>query len=218
MTNEHFERIERLQRYLIQHELDAMLVSSQESLFYLSGASYLPLERPFFIVVRKEGVPDLVVPELEREHMAKVEGLGVVKSYFEYPAKNGENWYDRLYELTGPDTVLGIEASLSVANAAKIRAKETRVIDVIDMMRMVKSDSELEAIRLAAKYTDRGMKKLHTGLYRGESVLETTRPAKDLQTEVVRDTPYDYFNCSFLTAGWPAPKSSQPHKIGRAHV
>ena len=211
MTKEQFERIERLQKYLVEKDIDVMLVSSQDSIFYFTSASYTPLERPFFIVVKKEGTPDLVVPQLELEHMKKVEGLGEVKSYFEYPSIQGQNWYDKLLELTGPDVVMGIEPSLPTANMQKIVAKEVKVVDYIDQMRMVKSESELEAIRLASKYTDEGMQQTFSGLYRGESVLETNRPAKEIQTMVIKDTDYDPGVCSFLTLGWPAPKSSQPH-------
>ena len=213
MKQEYKERIERLQNHLKEMQVDAMLVSSQDALFYLSGASYMPLERPFFIVVNQNGAVDIVVPELEKEHMSKVQGFGEIKSYFEYPSKEGDNWYDKLCELTGPDVVMGIEPSLPIGNMNKIRAKEIKVIDFIDVMRLVKDAEEIEAIRLAAKYTDDGMKKIHTGLYRGESVLEVSMPAKDIQTAVIKETPYDYYNSSFLTAGWPAPKSAQPHSL-----
>lgn len=211
MTKEQFERIGRLQKILTENNIDVMLVSSQESIFYFTSASYTPLERPFFIVVRQNGTPDLVVPQLELEHMKKVEGLGEVKSYFEYPSKEGQNWYDKLLELTGKDIVIGVEPSFPIGNMQKIIAKEIKVVDFIDEMRIVKSESEIEAIRLASKYTDEGMEQMFSGLYRGESVLETSRPAKDIQTMVIKETDYDHGVCSFLTCGWPAPKSSQPH-------
>ena len=80
-------------------------------------------------------------------------------------------------------------------------------------MRLVKDAGELEAIRLAAKWTDEGMRLVHKGLYRGESVLEPITSARTIQTGVIKTTDYNYMTCSFLTAGWPAPKSSQPHSL-----
>ena len=213
MNRNQQQRIVRIQQHLAENGLDAMLVTSQDSIFYLSGASYTPLERPFFIVVHRSGVPDIVVPELEREHMSKVDGFGAIRSYFEYPSLKGENWYDRLAELTGESAVLGIEPSLSVNQKSLIRAKEVIVCDVIDRMRMVKDKEELEAIRLAAHWTDIGMGMLHNGLYRGQSVVETSMYAKNIQTGVIKTTDYNYMTSSFLTAGWPAPKSSQPHSL-----
>lgn len=63
------ERVKRLQEYIGEQGLDAMLVTSKDAIFYLSGASYDPVERPFFVIIRSEGAPSLVVPRLEYEHM-----------------------------------------------------------------------------------------------------------------------------------------------------
>jgi Xaa-Pro aminopeptidase len=62
------------------------------------------------------------------------------------------------------------------------------------------------------------MYKVHHALYRGQSVVETNMPSKNLQTAVISSGEFDYFNCSFLTAGWPAPKSSQPHSLPDLHM
>lgn len=80
------ERVKRLQKYVSEQGLDAMLVTSQDAIYYLSGASYTPVERPFFIIVKPQGAPSLVVPRLEYEHMMKVEGFGEIHYYFEYPS------------------------------------------------------------------------------------------------------------------------------------
>ena len=76
------DRVKRLQKYVSEQGLDAMLVTSKDAIFYLSGASYDPVERPFIIIIRPEGVPSLVVPRLEYEHMMKVEGFGEIQYYF----------------------------------------------------------------------------------------------------------------------------------------
>lgn len=207
------DRIKRLQGYISEQGLDAMLVTSQDAIYYLSGASYTPVERPFFIIVKPSGAPSLVVPRLEYEHMMKVEGFGGIHFYFEYPSVPGQNWYDFIAEELGDKAVIGIEPSLPSAYRELIKAKKTVITDHIDVMRLVKDASELEAIRLACQWTDEGMKLIHKGLYRGESVLETTMHASDIKTGVVKTTDYNYMTSSFLTAGWPAPKSSQPHSL-----
>ena len=73
-------RVKRLQEKVGELGLDAMLVTSQDAIYYLSGASYTPVERPFFIIVKPSGSPELVVPRLEYEHMLKVEGFGAVEA------------------------------------------------------------------------------------------------------------------------------------------
>lgn len=207
------DRVKRLQKYVGEKGLDAMLITSKDAIFYLSGASYDPVERPFIVILRPEGVPSLVVPRLEYEHMMKVEGFGEIRYYFEYPSVAGQNWYDFVNMELGEKAVIGIEPSLPSSYRELIKAKETVIVDYIDTMRLVKDASEIEAIRLACKWTDEGMKKLHEGLYRGESVIEATMHARDIQTGVVKTTDFNYMTSSFLTAAWPAPKSSQPHSL-----
>ena len=46
------KRVERLQKYIGEQGLDAMLITSKDAVFYLSGASYDPVERPFIIIGR----------------------------------------------------------------------------------------------------------------------------------------------------------------------
>ena len=207
------KRVERLQKYIGEHGLDAMLITSKDAVFYLSGASYDPVERPFIIILRPEGVPSLVVPRLEYEHMMKVEGFGEIHWYFEYPSIDGQNWYDYVNKDIGKGAVIGIEPSMPSVYRECLKAKKTVIVDYIDTMRLVKDESEINAIRLACKWTDYGMKMLHEGLYRGESVIEATMHARNIQTGVVKTTDFNYMTSSFLTAAWPAPKSAQPHSL-----
>jgi Xaa-Pro aminopeptidase len=211
-------RILKLQQFMKTNNLDAFIVSTQDSIYYLSGASYMPIERPFFIIVRQQGSPELVVPNLEFEHMKQFEGFGDISSYFEYPSIKGENWYDKLNAMLGEKAVLGIEPEFSTAKAKLLKVREVVISPAITEMRVVKTPDEIEAIRLASAWTDKGMYLVHHGLYRGQTVIEANMPAKTLQTGVISSGEFDYFNCSFLTAGWPAPKSSQPHSLPDLHM
>ncbi len=218
MKFDYSARIAKLQQYMKDENLDAFIISTQDSIFYLSGAAYVPIERPFFIIIRPEGTLSLVVPQLELEHMRKVKGFGEITPYFEYPSVKGENWYDRLNSMLEECTRVGIEPDLSVAKAALLMVREIVPSDIVTRLRMIKTQDEIAAIRAAAKVTDDGMRRLHLSLYEGESVIETVMPAKKLQTGVIAAGEFDYVNCSFLTAGWPAPKSSQPHSVPDFHT
>lgn len=218
MKQVNHERLAKLQHCMKDQALDIFIVSTQDSIFYLTGAAYVPVERPFFIIVWPDGAPSLVVPQLELDHMRSVEGLKEVGSYFEFPASKGENWYDRINAMLPDNSRVGIESDLSVAKAGLLKAKEIVPTDIIPRLRMIKTPDEIEAIKVAAKITDNGMHSLHHGLYPGENVIETFMPAKKLQNGVISSGTYDYVNCSFLTAGWPAPKSSQPHSVPDFHT
>lgn len=218
MSFDYDARRKKLQAELQRQNLDALLVSTQDSIYYLCGASYKPIERPFFLIVRPSGAYDLLVPRLEFEHMQKVAQYGQIQSYFEYPSVAGQNWYDRLGDMLGKSARIAIEPECSVDLRDRLVAREIVVSNAILNLRMLKDAAELEAIRNAARWTDRGMQALHSGIYRGCSVVESVMPARDLQTGVMKSGVYDYLNCSFLTAAWPAPKSAQPHSVPDFHA
>lgn len=112
----------------------------------------------------------------------------------------------------------GIEPDLSVAKDGLLKAKEIVPTDIIPRLRMIKTPDEIKAIRTAAKVTDEGMRRLPHGLYAGENIIEAFMPSKKLQNGVISAGSYDYVSCSFLTARWPAPKSSQPHSVPDFHA
>jgi Xaa-Pro aminopeptidase len=73
---EFIERMKRLQASVLASELGAFLVTAQDSIYYLTGVTYAPLERPFFILVRPEAAPVLLAPTLDREHLASAPNVG----------------------------------------------------------------------------------------------------------------------------------------------
>ena len=77
------------------------IVSSFESIFYLTGAGFEPLERPFFLLVEAERAPVLLVPKLDQEHMTKARGIenDNIITYREYPAPTASGWPSRLKEI-----------------------------------------------------------------------------------------------------------------------
>lgn len=80
--------------------LDHYVVTAGENIFYFTGATFEPLERPFFLVVGADGSRRMLVPLLEAGHLRKAWGLpdGSIASYREFPAPTGEGWADRLLD------------------------------------------------------------------------------------------------------------------------
>ena len=64
-SDEYRGRLEGLQTSVKQAGLDLFIVSAFDSLYYLTGAGFEPLERPFFLLVRPERPPVLLVPKLD---------------------------------------------------------------------------------------------------------------------------------------------------------
>ena len=61
-------RIERARRSMQDHRLDAVVVTSEANLEYLSGMvtqfAWVTPTRPFFFVLPRDGEPTAVIPEI----------------------------------------------------------------------------------------------------------------------------------------------------------
>lgn len=209
---EYRERMERLQSAVKQSGADVFVVTGQESIYYLTGASYKPMERPFFILVWPERAA-LLVPKLEQAHMSKAKGFEEVEAYWEYPSRKGEGYMDKLAALLTDAGTVGVEPSCRAEIAEHLTGKTVRVLPLEETLRMVKSPAEVAAIRAAAKLADEGIGMMCAAAYPGVTPLEEFSVARKLQTKVIMTGEYEPLESEFLTAFWPAPHSAQPHGI-----
>ncbi|MCA9069327.1 MAG: aminopeptidase P family N-terminal domain-containing protein [Planctomycetaceae bacterium] len=171
-NDEYLERFTRLQDRLRSNELDAFVVSAFESIYYLTGAGFEPLERPFFLVIFPDDPPTLLVPKLDERHMRKARNLSddQIQSYREYPAPVGQGWPERLHSLVEGKSAIGVEPSLRQEIASHLPAESVRVVPLIEQLRLVKSPTEIQMIQRAARYADVGVQQLLAASY---NVLET---------------------------------------------
>ena len=209
---EYRQRRTRLKNEIAKNGLDAYLVSSEESIYYLTGASYKPLERPFFIIVWPEREPTLIVPMLEKVHMTKA-NIGNVTPYWEYPSPAGSGWPDVLKTELGNIKTLGVEPALTLEITTVLKSFSPEPLALVEKMRLIKSAAEIDMIRRSCHYADLGMQRIMDTSYYGATVLEIFSEARGLQAKVLKDGDYEPLTSSFLTVSWPAPFSSQPHGI-----
>ena len=87
---EYVERMVKLQEQVAANGLDAFVITGTDSIYYLTGISYLPFERPFFIIVKPGNPPFLLVPALEKVHLGQSPNVDVIHSYWDYPAPAGQ--------------------------------------------------------------------------------------------------------------------------------
>ena len=57
-ADEYRNRLECLQAVVAEADLDLFLVSSFDNIYYLTGAGFEPLERPFFLFVTPPGADE----------------------------------------------------------------------------------------------------------------------------------------------------------------
>lgn len=128
--------------------LDALVVTSTASIFYLTGFSPLAFERLFAVVLPVGGGGALIVPRLDEEAAgAAPSGLDRVA----YDA--GSDGFDELATMLGDARAVGVEEEqLSLARARRLEglgADPRPAGELVTGRRARKDSDELEAIRRA---------------------------------------------------------------------
>jgi len=211
-------RLERLESAVAEAELDVFLVSSFDSIYYLTGAGFEPLERPFFLAVypRRVQGPTLLVPRLDAEHMEKARKVidVEIRTYWEYPSPDGRRWIDGLSELIRRASRVGIEPSIRRDIADELRDVTVGVAPLVEGLRLVKSPDEIAMIRRTATYADRGVEELLAASYHGATVAEGFART-GVMTRAIMSEVDDWviLTTKVLMATWAAPRSAQPHSI-----
>jgi Xaa-Pro aminopeptidase len=210
---EYIERMKRLQKAIRQNELEAFLITAQDSIYYLTGVTYAPLERPFFIMVRPDGTSTLLAPSLDREHLSSAPNVGEVLSYWDYPSPPGKGWQENLLQLVKGVKALGVEPTLLQEIAVSLSDLHPKVLPLVEQLRLVKSADEVAMLRQAARYADMGMEKIIGAAYYSVSEIEIFSQSRSVQMQIIKDTEFDPLNTSVLTAAWPARLGTQPHGV-----
>ena len=210
---EHHERMKKLQGIIRGKDLDAFLVTSQDSIYYLTGVTYVPLERPFFLLVYPDRESVLLTPALDQEHLRTVPNVGTVHRYWDYPSPEGEGWPEKLHDLINDIKHLGVEPSLIQEIAVQLSPFGPVVHPLVETLRLVKSRAEVRMLRQAAYFAWKGMEAIIKASYHGVSEIEIFSLGRSVQMEIIRKTAFDPLNTNVLTAAWPARLGLQPHGI-----
>lgn len=196
--------------------LDHYVVTTGENIFYFTGATFEPLERPFFLVLGADGSRRMLVPLLEAGHLAKAWGLadGSIASYREFPAPAGQGWADRLLDGRYLRGRFAFEPAGVWEIGERLRAAGGVALDLIEPLRIVKSPWEIAQIERAARYADMGVAKVLRAAWAGGCVAETYAATQSLLRQVIREMPdWDALATKVIAAAWPAPISAEPHAI-----
>ena len=214
--DEYGTRLDRLKTSVRNAELDLFIVSAFDSIFYLTGAGYEPLERPFFLIVRPDSEPTLLTPLMDRDHLKMAHNVNAdnVHSYREYPAPQGQGWPDRMVDEIGTATSIGVEPTLRQEMYEMLANYAPRMLPLVEDLRLVKTATEILMIRRAAHYADMAVERLLAASYYGASVAEGFARTRSVLGPMIRDVPdWDPLMSSVLMASWAAPRSAQPHSI-----
>src|SRR5881397_1726910 len=87
-TEEHENRIAKIQNQLRRNRIDALYLTNSTRILYTTGFSHVSTERPLAAVIPDEGLPCFMAPRLEYDHIRQECSLaGDVMTYPDYPGK-----------------------------------------------------------------------------------------------------------------------------------
>ncbi len=159
-------RLEKLQRQLREQKLDAIALMPGPNMLYISGIHAHASERPIVLLVPAEGEPAIIIPTLEAPK-AKQAGI---------PAERICNWGDdegfvgafhnacQLLNLAGKtvavETLYMRVLELEMLQEAAPNLKTAHADDMMNGLRLVKDDAEIEKMKKAVEVAETAMHKL----------------------------------------------------------
>lgn len=198
------------------HGLDHYVVTTTENIFYLTHATFEPLERPFFLIVGADGKREMVVPMLEINHLHKAYGVSEsnIMAYREFPAPKGHGWREQLLDgYTLPGT-FGFDPGTPWTIARHLIEEGGEPVDLLEDIRMVKSKWEVEQIERAARYADNAVHDILRRAWNGGTAAETFMTMQTVGRQIMREVrDWDPLSTKVLAAAWPAPLSAEPHSV-----
>ena len=208
-------RLDKVRNLMEQQNLDYYVSFDPVNIYYLTNFANNVHERPFILVIGKKKTPKMLVPLLEKSHVeTRARSDLEFVSYYEFPAPKGENWYDIYPTLFENGGKVGIESAMPMGIAEKTPGNKV-ITDIIDEIRIVKTDYEIGRSVHACKIINKGHKKL----------LQICRPkvlefalyqevSGVMMSKIVQDIPHANFIITrTVGAVWPPSFSHDPHII-----
>ncbi len=208
-------RLERVRDLMVERNLDYYVSFDPVNIYYLTNFANYVHERPFILVIAKGGTPKIVCPLLETSHVKTRARCDLeYVTYYEFPAPEGENWFDLYQPLIPKNARVGVESAMPYGIAKKTPG-DLVIDDIIDEVRLVKTEYEIGRNVHACGIINEGHRKL----------LETARPGvlelmiysevqRIMMEKVIADIPDANFMVSKLNgAVWPPAISHDPHLV-----
>jgi len=237
--DEYRDRIRRVREEMARRGLEALLLTSDKGIFYLSGFTHMTTERPAILVVPQDGDLIFLGPLLEADHLKhQTKIVGDVRTYIDYPGERHpiELFAAWLTELGYGKAKIGIDnpagaAGVSGYTGPPLNEKMPNVTfvragDIVWDMRLVKSSEEIALIEESAKwgnlahtllqeYTAPGLWDVDISLAASMESSSIMKKALGADYEQIRSGRSPASAGFRGQVGW---KSAMPHSIGIGEV
>ncbi|MFX0014327.1 MAG: M24 family metallopeptidase [Promethearchaeota archaeon] len=226
------ERQEKFHRILEELDLESFIVLSPTSIYYLTGFSMIPTERPFILVFRDSSL-NFFVPELEKQHVSEEVPEAKVVSYFEYPdvvhpMRHFKNFIKDDLKISNK---LGAEGGGARGMWGYKGPKFEEALkmsvaihpDLIVDMRIIKDTDEVACIRECARWGNLAHQLLQDYTAVGENEIDVSFRASHEASKEMRETLGPEYSpigwgvrpCSAGYRGQIGPYSAIPHAMTR---
>ncbi|MFW9827025.1 MAG: M24 family metallopeptidase [Candidatus Thorarchaeota archaeon] len=208
-------RLQKVKNLMKAEDLDYYISFNPINIYYLTNFAFYVHERPFILIIEKQGNPKMLIPQLEKGHFesrARIKLDFII--YYEFPARNGKNWFDHYQKYIPPDARVGIESELPIGIANKTPGKLI-VSDIIDEVRIIKTEYEIGRIYHACRVVNKGHKILLKKCRPKVLEFALYKEVTDAMTsKIVQDIPNANFRATeTIGVVWPPSISHDPHLI-----
>ncbi|MCS7364354.1 MAG: Xaa-Pro peptidase family protein [archaeon GB-1867-035] len=230
------KRIKEVRRILEKRKFDALILFSPIRIFYLTGYTVIPTERPIAFILPVADEPALFVPRLEEDHSKfRVPFIKRRFVYFEYPGVKHpmKVFAEALREMNLDDKNVASDApgypGIMGYKGPKLTdvlpsIKITLAPEIIDDMRLIKSEEELNLIRESAKWTNLAHRLLQE--YTAPGLIETEvaiRASYEASVAMIKALGPEYDPGASLPAragfrGQIGAYSAYPHMLGGSMI
>jgi Xaa-Pro dipeptidase len=198
---EYAERRDRVRQRLAERGFDAIVLFYSPRIEYLSGFTHVSTERPMALVVPQDGDLGVLVPDLEREHVTKSPIIEHVKTYPEYPAGDSgkhpmEHFADLLRSMNlggkrlaaDRDGYADVNGYVGPSVSQVMETDVAEAPEIVDGLRQVKSDAELDLIRQSAIWGNLAHRLMQDYMVVGRTEIEVSLQATADATNIMLKT------------------------------
>ncbi|HTR26078.1 MAG TPA: Xaa-Pro peptidase family protein [Terriglobales bacterium] len=152
-------KVSQVQAAMAERKLDALVLLHAINVIYTTGYYHLSTERPLAALIPKSGDPALFIPGLESDQV-KLWWVKDYEAYFDFPGPiNRVRWiFERVAKRGFGKGRIGVEeATPSRMKQIKLGAPEAEIVeafDIVEDMRQVKDEAELNVMRRSMFYTE----------------------------------------------------------------
>lgn len=205
-------RLDKLNASLQTSDLDAVILNPGPTLTHLTGLRFHLMERPVVLLLARDQIPAIVLPELE---LQKVASLPYELQVFAYP-ENPSEWGSAFRQATQS---LGLDGKRIGVEPRQLRLLEFNYVrdgapeadypdasDILSALRLRKDNSEVDAMRRAVKIAQDALAVTIPSIKIGMTEKEL---AAELVTQLLRHGSEPELPFAPIVSG--GPNAANPH-------